>query len=31
MGSIRDAMLRTEDESIPLKKKLDEFGAFLAK
>lgn len=31
MGSIRDAMLRTEDESTPLKKKLDEFGAFLAK
>lgn len=31
MGSIRDAMLRTEDEMTPLKKKLDEFGAFLAK
>ncbi|XP_008790244.2 calcium-transporting ATPase 3, endoplasmic reticulum-type isoform X2 [Phoenix dactylifera] len=31
MGSIRDAMLRTEDEMTPLKKKLDEFGTFLAK
>uniref|UniRef100_A0A0E0D652 Calcium-transporting ATPase n=1 Tax=Oryza meridionalis TaxID=40149 RepID=A0A0E0D652_9ORYZ len=31
MGSIRDAMLRTEDEATPLKKKLDEFGTFLAK
>ncbi|KAL4181762.1 hypothetical protein AMTRI_Chr12g239000 [Amborella trichopoda] len=31
MGSIRDAMLRTEDEITPLKKKLDEFGTFLAK
>ncbi|KAK9097161.1 hypothetical protein Sjap_022658 [Stephania japonica] len=31
VGSIRDAMLRTEDEVTPLKKKLDEFGTFLAK
>ncbi|KAJ8483786.1 hypothetical protein OPV22_016271 [Ensete ventricosum] len=31
MGSIRDAMLRTVDEATPLKKKLDEFGTFLAK
>ncbi|XP_058069765.1 calcium-transporting ATPase 3, endoplasmic reticulum-type isoform X2 [Magnolia sinica] len=31
MGSIRDAMLRTGDEATPLKKKLDEFGTFLAK
>ncbi|XP_057974880.1 calcium-transporting ATPase 3, endoplasmic reticulum-type [Malania oleifera] len=31
MGSIRDSMLRTEDEATPLKKKLDEFGTFLAK
>ncbi|KAL6843610.1 hypothetical protein ACP4OV_026672 [Aristida adscensionis] len=31
MGSIRDAMLKTEDEATPLKKKLDEFGTFLAK
>ncbi|XAR48434.1 Calcium-transporting ATPase [Bertholletia excelsa] len=31
MGSIRDSMLKTEDEMTPLKKKLDEFGTFLAK
>ncbi|KAL3634120.1 Calcium-transporting ATPase 3, endoplasmic reticulum-type [Castilleja foliolosa] len=31
MGSIRDSMLKTEDEATPLKKKLDEFGSFLAK
>ncbi|KAJ0085181.1 hypothetical protein Patl1_08802 [Pistacia atlantica] len=31
MGSIRDSMLRAEDEATPLKKKLDEFGTFLAK
>ncbi|KAL6511219.1 Calcium-transporting ATPase 3, endoplasmic reticulum-type [Orobanche hederae] len=31
MGSIRDSMLRTEDEATPLRKKLDEFGTFLAK
>ncbi|XP_073021143.1 calcium-transporting ATPase 3, endoplasmic reticulum-type [Primulina eburnea] len=31
MGSIRDSMLITEDDATPLKKKLDEFGSFLAK
>lgn len=31
MGSIRDSMLRTDDEATPLKRKLDEFGTFLAK
>ncbi|VFQ63965.1 unnamed protein product [Cuscuta campestris] len=31
MGSIRDSMLNTEEEVTPLKKKLDEFGTFLAK
>lgn len=31
MGSIRDSMMKTEDEITPLKKKLDEFGTFLAK
>eukprot|EP00258_Populus_trichocarpa_P035599 XP_024451618.1 calcium-transporting ATPase 3, endoplasmic reticulum-type isoform X1 [Populus trichocarpa] len=31
MGSIRDSMLHTDDEVTPLKKKLDEFGTFLAK
>ncbi|KAL2895053.1 Calcium-transporting ATPase 3 endoplasmic reticulum-type [Bienertia sinuspersici] len=31
MGSIRDSMLSTDDEATPLKKKLDEFGSFLAK
>ncbi|KAJ0025104.1 hypothetical protein Pint_08630 [Pistacia integerrima] len=31
MGSIRDSMLQAEDEATPLKKKLDEFGTFLAK
>jgi Ca2+ transporting ATPase len=31
VGSIRDAMIHTEDEMTPLKKKLDEFGTFLAK
>lgn len=31
MGSIRDSMLQTGDEATPLKKKLDEFGTFLAK
>ncbi|TXG52550.1 hypothetical protein EZV62_021719 [Acer yangbiense] len=31
MGSIRDSMLQTDDEATPLKKKLDEFGTFLAK
>ncbi|XP_047324737.1 calcium-transporting ATPase 3, endoplasmic reticulum-type [Impatiens glandulifera] len=31
MGSIRDSMLQTENEATPLKKKLDEFGTFLAK
>ncbi|EPS69623.1 hypothetical protein M569_05142, partial [Genlisea aurea] len=31
MGSIRDSMLTAEEEATPLKKKLDEFGSFLAK
>ncbi|WOK95600.1 calcium-transporting ATPase 3, endoplasmic reticulum-type isoform X1 [Canna indica] len=31
MGSIRDAMLKTKDEVTPLRRKLDEFGTFLAK
>ncbi|XP_021910965.1 calcium-transporting ATPase 3, endoplasmic reticulum-type-like, partial [Carica papaya] len=31
MGSIRDSMLRADDEVTPLKRKLDEFGTFLAK
>ncbi|KAM7255629.1 hypothetical protein ACFE04_008527 [Oxalis oulophora] len=31
MGSIRDSMMQTDDEATPLKKKLDEFGTFLAK
>ncbi|KAL6984663.1 Calcium-transporting ATPase 3, endoplasmic reticulum-type, partial [Sarracenia purpurea var. burkii] len=31
MDSIRDSMLRTEDEVTPLKRKLDEFGTFLTK
>ncbi|CAO2817705.1 unnamed protein product [Amaranthus hypochondriacus] len=31
MGSIHDSMLKTDDEATPLKKKLDEFGTFLAK
>ncbi|XP_010544013.1 PREDICTED: calcium-transporting ATPase 3, endoplasmic reticulum-type [Tarenaya hassleriana] len=31
MGSIQDSMLQTDDEATPLKKKLDEFGSFLAK
>uniref|UniRef100_A0A1J3JF24 Calcium-transporting ATPase n=1 Tax=Noccaea caerulescens TaxID=107243 RepID=A0A1J3JF24_NOCCA len=31
MGSIHDSMLHTDDEATPLKKKLDEFGSFLAK
>ncbi|KZV54526.1 calcium-transporting ATPase 3, endoplasmic reticulum-type-like [Dorcoceras hygrometricum] len=31
MGSIRDSMLIAEDDATPLKKKLDEFGSFLAK
>jgi Ca2+-transporting ATPase/Ca2+ transporting ATPase len=31
MGSIHDSMLQTDDEATPLKKKLDEFGSFLAK
>ncbi|KAK3000504.1 hypothetical protein RJ639_022312 [Escallonia herrerae] len=31
IGRIRDSMLKTEDETTPLKRKLDEFGTLLAK